>query len=200
VNAKITSKQLYAGLRDALALTLRSEGFSRTKGGWLGWTRRRDGEHLTFWFQCDRWGWDPAFGSRFTLEFQLGGTPVPAEGSLEFRVRYAELLSADELVRELNKGDLHMILVVYATLGVFLIRAARDAVGNRSLLLFTAWSSVAHGLLMAGQAIALDKHGHLAGDVSAMLVLGFGLAWLMPPQPSERDQEWRRPLRRTGTR
>ena len=95
---------------------------------------------------------------------------------------------------------LHMILVVYATLGVFLIRAARDPAGNRSLLLFTAWSSVAHGLLMAGQAIALDKHGHLAGDVSAMLVLGFGLAWLMPPQPVERDQEWRRPLPRTGTR
>jgi len=95
---------------------------------------------------------------------------------------------------------LHMILVVYATLGVFLIRAASDPAGNRSLLLFTAWSSVAHGLLMAGQAIALDKHGHLAGDVSAMLVLGFGLAWLMPAQPSERDQEWRRPLRRTGTR
>jgi hypothetical protein len=93
-----------------------------------------------------------------------------------------------------------MILVVYATLGVFLIRAASDPAGNRSLLLFTAWSSVAHGVLMAGQAIALDKHGHLAGDVSAMLVLGFGLAWLMPAQPSERDQEWRRPLPRTGTR
>jgi hypothetical protein len=95
---------------------------------------------------------------------------------------------------------LHMILVVYATLGVFLILAARDPAGNRSLLLFTAWSSVAHGLLMAGQAIALDKHGHLAGDVSAMFVLGFGLAWLMPPRPAERDLEWRRPLRRTGTR
>ncbi len=37
---------------------------------------------------------------------------------------------------------------------------------------------------MAGQAIALDKHGHLAGDVSAMMVLGLGLAWLMPPRPA----------------
>lgn len=76
---------------------------------------------------------------------------------------------------------LHMILVVYATLGVFLILAARNPSEHRSLLLFTAWSSVAHGLLMAGQAIALGQHGHLTGDVSAMLVLGFGLAWLMPP-------------------
>jgi len=75
---------------------------------------------------------------------------------------------------------LHMILVVYATLGVFLILAARDPADNRSLLLFTAWSSVAHGILMAGQAIALDQHGHLTGDVLAMLVLGVGLLWLMP--------------------
>jgi hypothetical protein len=79
---------------------------------------------------------------------------------------------------------LHMILVVYATLGVFLILAARDPATNRSLLLFTAWSSVAHGLLMAGQAVALHRHGHLTGDVSAMLVLGFGLFWLMPPRPA----------------
>jgi len=75
---------------------------------------------------------------------------------------------------------LHMILVVYATLGVFLILAARDPADNRSLLLFTAWSSIAHGILMAGQAIALDQHGHLTGDVLAMLVLGVGLLRLMP--------------------
>lgn len=78
---------------------------------------------------------------------------------------------------------LHMILVVYATLGVFLIRAARNPAANRSLLLFTAWSSLAHGLLMAGQALALHQHGHLAGDVSAMLFLGLGLLWLMPSGP-----------------
>lgn len=77
---------------------------------------------------------------------------------------------------------LHMILVVYATLGVFLILAAKDPPANRSLLLFTAWSSAAHGLLMAGQAIALDKPGHLVGDVAAMLLLAIGLAVLMPPK------------------
>ena len=76
---------------------------------------------------------------------------------------------------------LHMILVVYATLGIFLILAAREPGAHRSLLLFTAWSSAAHGLLMAGQAVALGKHGHLAGDVAAMLVLAVGLAVLMPP-------------------
>lgn len=75
---------------------------------------------------------------------------------------------------------LHMILVVYATLGVFLILAAKDPPGNRSLLMFTAWSSAAHGLLMAGQSFALHQHGHLFGDVTAMLVLAIGLGLLMP--------------------
>ena len=77
---------------------------------------------------------------------------------------------------------LHMILVVYATLGVFLILAARNPEAHRSLLMFTAWSSAAHGALMAGQAVALQKHGHLVGDVAAMFVLAMGLALLMPPK------------------
>jgi hypothetical protein len=76
---------------------------------------------------------------------------------------------------------LHMILVVYAVLGVFLILAARNPAANRSLLLFTAWSSAAHGGLMAVQALSLpEQAGHLAGDVAAMWVLAIGLAILMP--------------------
>jgi len=87
---------------------------------------------------------------------------------------------------EPGRHYLHMILVVYATLGVFLILAARDPVGNRSLLLFTAWSSAAHGALMAGQALVLPgQHAHLGGDVPAMFVLAIGLAILMPrPAPT----------------
>ncbi len=34
---------------------------------------------------------------------------------------------------------LQMILVIYATLGVFLIRAARDPLNHLSLLWFTVW-------------------------------------------------------------
>jgi hypothetical protein len=77
---------------------------------------------------------------------------------------------------------LYMILVVYATLGVFLLLAARNPSAYRSLLLFTAWSSAAHGLLMVWQSFELGKHGHLAGDVAAMLVLAVGLWILMPPK------------------
>jgi len=76
---------------------------------------------------------------------------------------------------------LHMILVVYAVLGVFLILAARDPAAHRSLLLFTAWSSAAHGALMAGQSLLLEgQHWHLTGDVPAMWFLALGLAVLMP--------------------
>jgi hypothetical protein len=75
---------------------------------------------------------------------------------------------------------LHMIVVIYAILGLFLILAARNPVANLSLLRFTAWSSIAHGALMAVQAVTLHQHGHLGGDVPAMFVLGFGLLLLMP--------------------
>jgi hypothetical protein len=82
---------------------------------------------------------------------------------------------------EEGRHYLHMILVVYATLGVFLILASREPAAHRSLLLFTAWSSAAHGALMAGQALLLEgQHWHLTGDVPAMWVLAIGLAVLMP--------------------
>jgi hypothetical protein len=42
-----------------------------------------------------------------------------------------------------------MIVGIYATLGVFLILAARDPLTHRSLIWFTVWSSVVHGGIMA---------------------------------------------------
>jgi hypothetical protein len=81
-----------------------------------------------------------------------------------------------------------MILVVYAVLGIFLILSARNPTANRSLLLFTAWSSAAHGGLMAIQAITLpDQSAHLFGDVAAMWVLAIDLAVLMPKRVKESE-------------
>jgi hypothetical protein len=72
-----------------------------------------------------------------------------------------------------------MILGVYATLGVFLIRAARDPLGNRSLISFTVWSSVVHAVIMAVQGIADPaERGHLVGDVPALLLVAVLLAVL----------------------
>jgi len=76
---------------------------------------------------------------------------------------------------------LQMILVLYLTLGVFLIRASRDPREHRSLIWFTVWSSVAHGGIMAIQAIVNPQHiGHLWGDVLALFVVAAVLTLLMP--------------------
>jgi hypothetical protein len=64
-----------------------------------------------------------------------------------------------------------MIVAIYVTLGVFLIRAALDPAANRSLIWFFVWSSVVHALVMALQALTMPMHmGHLLGDVPALLL------------------------------
>jgi hypothetical protein len=74
-----------------------------------------------------------------------------------------------------------MIVGVYATLGVFLLNAARDPLANRSLIWFTVWSSVVHGAVMAVQSMPAMHHGHLLGDVPGLflvaIVLGGLLVW-----------------------
>ena len=74
-----------------------------------------------------------------------------------------------------------MILGVYATLGVFLLIASRDPLKHRSLIWFTVWSSLVHGGIMAVQAVNMPaEHGHLFGDVPALLVVAVVLAVLTP--------------------
>jgi len=74
-----------------------------------------------------------------------------------------------------------MIVGVYATLGVFLILAARDSLAHRSIIWFFVWSSVVHGGIMAVQALSHAEHmAHLWGDVPALLFAAIVLAVLMP--------------------
>jgi hypothetical protein len=76
---------------------------------------------------------------------------------------------------------LEMILAIYATLGIFLIRAARNPLAHRSLIWFTVWSSVAHGGVMAVQSFdGTHNMGHLWGDVLALFAVAAVLALLMP--------------------
>lgn len=73
-----------------------------------------------------------------------------------------------------------MIVGVYATLGVFLIRAAKDPAANASLIWFTIWSSVVHAGVMAFEATRTPmQHGHLFGDVPALLLVAVVLGLLM---------------------
>jgi uncharacterized protein DUF6632 len=74
-----------------------------------------------------------------------------------------------------------MILGVYATLGVFLLIASRNPLQNRSLIWFTVWSSLVHAGIMAVQAINTPaEHGHLLGDVPALVIVALLLAVLTP--------------------
>jgi hypothetical protein len=79
---------------------------------------------------------------------------------------------------------LAMMLSVYATLGVFLLLAARNPAANRSLIAFTAWSSLAHAALMGTQAfLHRVERGELIG-VGVLAVLGIALIWLAPTAQS----------------
>jgi len=74
---------------------------------------------------------------------------------------------------------LQMILVIYATLGVFLILAARDPLNNLSLIWFTVWSSLAHAVVMAVHALRdRAERGHLPGDVLVLLLVAIVLGIL----------------------
>lgn len=76
---------------------------------------------------------------------------------------------------------LQMILGVYATLGVFLILAARDPLQNLSLIWFTVWSSIVHSAIMATQSVIYPEHmGHLFGDVPALFLIAVILIVLTP--------------------
>lgn len=82
---------------------------------------------------------------------------------------------------------LQMILGIYATLGVFLIMAARDPLAHRSLIWFAVWSSVVHGGIMAAQSFTSPHQiGHLWGDVLALFVVAVALGVLMPRASSPR--------------
>ncbi len=73
-----------------------------------------------------------------------------------------------------------MIVGVYATLGVFLLKAARDPKANISLIWFAVWSSVVHAAIMAVQSFGSGDHlGHLFGDVPALLLVAGVLSALM---------------------
>jgi hypothetical protein len=76
---------------------------------------------------------------------------------------------------------LEMIIGVYATLGVFLLLAARNPLANLSLIWFTVWSSIVHGGIMTVQSFDGDHNmGHLMGDDLALFAVAVVLALLTP--------------------
>jgi hypothetical protein len=75
---------------------------------------------------------------------------------------------------------LAMMLSVYVTLGIFLLMAASNPVANRSLIAFTAWSSLAHAAIMSTQALRnMIARGELIGS-AVLIVIGVSLIVLCP--------------------
>jgi hypothetical protein len=73
-----------------------------------------------------------------------------------------------------------MIAGLYATLGIFLLNAARNPQANLSLIWFTVWSSVVHAAIMAVQSFGgAHQMGHLLGDVPALLLVAVVLSVLV---------------------
>ena len=76
---------------------------------------------------------------------------------------------------------LEMIIAIYATLGVFLIIAARSPDDHLSLISFTIWSSIVHGAVMAVQSVLNPQHlHHLYGDVLALFIIAAVLGFFSP--------------------
>lgn len=74
-----------------------------------------------------------------------------------------------------------MIVGIYATLGVFLVMASRAPEKHRSLIQFTAWSSLVHAGIMAVQVFNdSTETGHLIGDVPVLALVGIVLLVLLP--------------------
>jgi len=75
---------------------------------------------------------------------------------------------------------LAMMLSLYVTLGVFLLLAIREPAAHRSLIAFTAWSSLAHAAVMGAQAwLKMIQRRELIG-VAVLIVIGFVLIALAP--------------------
>ena len=74
-----------------------------------------------------------------------------------------------------------MIVGVYATLGIFLLLAARNPLRNLSLIWFTVFSSAVHAAIMTVQALqAPTEHGHMFGDIPALFFVAILLGVLTP--------------------
>ncbi len=74
-----------------------------------------------------------------------------------------------------------MIMGIYVTLGIFLVRAAKDPMADASLIWFTIWSSIVHAGIMLVQAIVDEtEKANLIGDIPALFLVAFVLWYLMP--------------------
>ncbi len=80
-----------------------------------------------------------------------------------------------------EESSLPMMLSLYATLGVFLLLAARNPDANRTLIAFAGWANVAHAAVMVVQSFQMaGERAHLRGGVAMFGGIGLVLILLAP--------------------
>lgn len=84
----------------------------------------------------------------------------------------------------LDDQALRMMLIVYATLGIFLLLAARNPSEHRSLIAFTAWSSLAHAGFMGVQFYYKLIERVEGIGIIALFIIGVVFVALAPAKPS----------------
>ena len=67
----VKSTELYKCFRTMLGPIMKENRFSKMQGTQLGWARPSKDDILMIWFQCDKWGWNNVWGSRFTINFHI---------------------------------------------------------------------------------------------------------------------------------
>jgi hypothetical protein len=78
-----------------------------------------------------------------------------------------------------------MFLSLYITLGIFVLLAARNPSVHRSLIAYTAWSSLAHAAVMVVMAFQTPSgRGEFLGAVALFAAIGVLLIVLAPPKQS----------------
>ena len=96
---------------------------------------------------------------------------------------YPLLASIGNAHSDVSSGD-KMMLSIYVTLGVFVLLAVRNPAAHRSLIAFTAWSSFAHGAVMAVMAFQYpNERVSLLSAVAVLALIGVALLALAPAKP-----------------
>jgi uncharacterized membrane protein YoaK (UPF0700 family) len=91
-------------------------------------------------------------------------------------------------MNESDYGD-DMMLSLYFALGIFLLMAVRNPSAHRSLIAFAAWSSFAHGAVMAALAVHLpSERTQLLSAVAVLVLIGVTLIALAPAKDSAQRQ------------
>lgn len=73
-----------------------------------------------------------------------------------------------------------MIITIYATLGVFLLRAAKNPANHLSLIWFFIWSCITHATVMLYHALHTHQYAHIYADIFGLYFFAAIFAYLMP--------------------